>query len=165
MLNFATIASFVAAIMSPVATLLLTFLSTVSSAAPPSSPYAPTTLKCPKNLAVRPASGGLSSEEEAWRMLRLAEVASSLKSYLPIANIPDFDVDSYLGNIDATNAPVAGMAISGGGSQSGMGGLGLWQAFDDRYEPSVKAGTGGLVRCLTYLSGLSGGGLTTVLPL
>ena len=153
------------AIMSRVAALLLTFLSTVSSAAPPSSPYAPTTLKCPKHLAVRSASDGLSSEEKAWRKLRLAEVASSLKSYLPTANIPGFDIDSYLSNIDYTNAPIAGMAISGGGSQSGMGGLGLWQAFDDRYKPSVEAGTGGLVQCLTYLSGLSGGGLTAVLPL
>lgn len=153
--------------MTLVSSLLLIALSPVafSAATPPSSPYAPTTRKCPKDLDVRAASSGLSSDEQAWRQLRLAEVASSLKTYLPTADIPDFDVDAYLSKIDASNAPVAGMAISGGGSQSGMGGLGLWQAFDDRYKPAVKAGTGGLTQCLSYLSGLSGGGLTTVMPL
>ena len=155
------------AAMSFLFSLVISFhaCAVLSAAAPPSSPYAPTILKCPDGIAVRSADAGLSNEEQAWRDLRLAQVASSLKSYLPTANIPDFDVDAYLGKIDSTNAPVAGLAISGGGSQSGMGGLGIWQAFDDRYEPAVKAGTGGLTQCLSYFAGLSGGGLTTVLPL
>lgn len=92
-------------------------------------------------------------------------MVKSLEGYLKNANIPGFDAADYLGKINPSNVPVAGLAISGGGSQSGMTGLGIFQAFDDRYEPAVKAGSGGLVQCLSYLSGLSGGGLTTVLPL
>lgn len=57
------------------------------------------------------------------------------------------------------------MAISGGGTQSSVGGLGLWQAFDERYPPAVEAGVGGLTQCLTYLTGLSGGGCVTVASL
>lgn len=140
-------------------------LLTVASLAQSPSPYAPTFVQCPADLAVRPANGELSIQEQQWRQLRLGEVAKSIQSYLENAKIPDFDVGRYVKYINESNAPVAGMAISGGGSQSGMGGLGLWQAFDDRYEPAVKVGTGGLVQCLTYLSGLSGGGITTVVPL
>jgi len=73
-----------------------------------------------------------------------------------------FNVTEYLSKLNSTNAPVVGLAISGGGSQSGLTGLGLWQAFDDRYPPAVKAGTGGLTQCITYLSGLSGGGYMAV---
>lgn len=68
----------------------------------------------------------------------------------------------YTSKLTVNNAPVIGLAVSGGGSQSGLGGLGLWQAFDERYAPAVAAGTGGLQQCLTYLTGLSGGGLLTV---
>lgn len=126
--------------------------------------YAPTIVKCPKNLSVRPASSGLSRQESAWRSTRFPKILNSLSSYLTTANISGFDVADYLTKIDASNLPVAGLAISGGGSQSGMGGLGLWQAFDDRYKPAVEAGTGGFVQCLTYLTGLSGGGFNMVIP-
>lgn len=144
---------------------LVTLLGSVGSAQKGSSPYAPTYVQCPGDLRVRPASGGLSTQEQQWRKLRLSQVTDSLQTYLHNAKIPHFDVKAYLKKIDASTVPVAGLAISGGGSQSGMGGLGLWQALDGRYEPAVKAGTGGLIQCLSYFSGLSGGGLTTVLPM
>ena len=54
------------------------------------------------------------------------------------------------------------MTISGGGTQSGIGGLGVWQAFDARYARAVSAGTGGLTQVLSYMTGLSGGGAATV---
>ncbi|KIW33372.1 uncharacterized protein PV07_00229 [Cladophialophora immunda] len=145
--------------------LLLLCFSTVVVTQNTTSPYAPTFVKCPKSLRVRPAHNGLSSQEQQWRERRLGHVVKALSSYLINANIPNFQPKAYLSKINASTAPVVGMAVSGGGSQSGMGGLGLWQAFDDRYPPAVKAGTGGLVQCLSYLTGLSGGGLTTVLPL
>jgi lysophospholipase len=139
---------------------LLCYAHTVAS----SNPYAPTFVSCPNDLSIRPACG-LSDQERAWRSRRLPEVVKSLKTYLHNANIPGFDTAEYLAKIDPSNVPIAGLAISGGGSQSGMTGLGIYQAFDDRYEAAVKAGSGGLVQCLSYFSGLSGGGLTTVLPL
>ena len=130
-----------------------------------SSPYAPTFVTCPDDLKIRPACEGLSSQEQEWKQQRLEQVVKSLSGYLNTAGIPGFSVDAYLRGLNASTAPVAGLAISGGGSQSGMTGLGLWQTFDDRYPPAVKAGTGGLTQCLSYLSGLSGGGLNTVIPL
>lgn len=92
-------------------------------------------------------------------------MVQSLHSYLPRANITGFDLEHYLSLVNTSNVPIVGLAISGGGTQSGLGGLGLWQAFDDRYPPAVKAGIGGLTQCLTYLTGLSGGGCVTVASL
>lgn len=54
------------------------------------------------------------------------------------------------------------MSISGGGTQSGIGGLGIWQAYDSRYPSAVAARTGGLTQLLSYITGLSGGGAVTV---
>lgn len=85
-----------------------------------------------------------------------------MKDYLETASIDDFDVDAYLQALNETNVPRVGLTISGGGTQSGIGGLGIWQAFDARYEPAVRAGTGGLAQIITYISGLSGGGAVTV---
>ncbi|OAP62721.1 hypothetical protein AYL99_01948 [Fonsecaea erecta] len=145
---------------------LLVWFSTAAVTQNASSPpYAPTFVQCPSNLRIRPAQNGLSPREQQWRQQRLGNVVKALSSYLTNANISNFQVKQYLSKINASTAPVVGMAISGGGSQSGMGGLGLFQAFDNRYPPAVKAGTGGLVQCLSYLTGLSGGGFTTVLPL
>lgn len=105
---------------------------------------------------------GLSQAEKDWRRLRLESVIESLGSYLPRTNLTGFNITQYLSKLNATNAPVVGLAISGGGSQSGLGGIGVWQAFDARYPPAVEAGTGGLTQCLSYLAGLSGGGYMTI---
>lgn len=72
---------------------------------------------------------------------------------------------AFTSQLNASNAPVAGLAISGGGTQSSLGGLGIWQAFDSREPNSVAARIGGLAQTLTYITGLSGGGLGTVAPL
>ncbi|KAI9833172.1 MAG: hypothetical protein M1819_003795 [Sarea resinae] len=110
-------------------------------------------------------SNGLSPNETAWRSTRLRNVISSLRTYLERANITGLDLTSYLGSLNDSNAPIVGLSVSGGGSTSGLGGLGIWQAFDDRYPPAVAAGTGGIVQILSYLTGLSGGGGYTVVPL
>jgi lysophospholipase len=146
-------------------TLFLVILTSFASTQKASSPYAPVIVNCTDSVRIRPAQDGLSSRELQWREERLANVVKSIPPYLKNANIPGFNLKAYLKKINASTAPVAGLAISGGGSQSGMGGLGLWQAFDSRYPPAVKAGTGGLAQCLSYVAGLSGGGLNTVLPL
>lgn len=104
----------------------------------------------------------LSDQEAAWRATRAPHVVDSINAWLTRVNISGFDSKTYATKLNKTNAPVIGLAISGGGSTSGMGGLGIWQAFDGRYAPASKAGTGGLAQSLTYLTGLSGGGAITV---
>lgn len=85
-----------------------------------------------------------------------------MKSYLETADIEDLDVNSLMNKIKDDELPVVGLSISGGGTQSGLGGLGVWQAYDARYPPAKAAGTGGLTQILTYVTGLSGGGAMTV---
>lgn len=97
--------------------------------------------------------------------MRLAHVVESVGPYLKRANIPGFNLNGYMNAINTSNVPIVGFAVSGGGSQSGLGGLGLWQAFDGRYPPANAAGTGGLAQCMAYLSGLSGGGYLTTASL
>jgi len=105
---------------------------------------------------------GLSSSEKSWREQRAPNVVQATKAYLEIANITGLDLQEYASKLNADNAPVAGLAVSGGGSQSGMGGLGIWQAFDARYPQAISARTGGLSQVLSYITGLSGGGAITV---
>ena len=138
--------------------------STSNSSTPalPNTGYAPSYVPCPPQLSIRQNVTALSPEEQAWRTKRAPNVLGALKSYLPRANISGFDVDGYLTKLSNQSAPVIALAVSGGGSVSGLGGLGIWQAMDERYPPAVKAGTGGLGQCLTYLTGLSGGGYLTV---
>lgn len=57
---------------------------------------------------------------------------------------------------------MTGLSVSGGGTQSGLGGLGIWQAFDSRYPEAVAAGIGCLTQSLFYITGLSGGGAISV---
>lgn len=85
-----------------------------------------------------------------------------MKTWLNRVNISGFDTQTYNDKLNTTNVPTIGLAISGGGSTSGIGGLGIWQAFDEGYKPAVEAGTGGIAQSLTYLTGLSGGGAITV---
>lgn len=87
---------------------------------------------------------------------------TALQDYLNTANISDFDIQGYMDKLNESTVPIVGMSISGGGTQSGIGGLGVWQAYDARYPAAVAAGTGGLTQILSYITGLSGGGAVTV---
>ncbi|KAJ7151969.1 FabD/lysophospholipase-like protein [Mycena filopes] len=125
-----------------------------------SAPVPPSYGTCPSGVSfVRPASDGLSSEESKWLDSRRPQVVSALKSYLTLAAIPGFDVNSYVASLSANaNAvPVIGQAYSGGGTRASMGALGLYQTFDSRYKKSIDAKTGGLSQATTYVAGLSGG--------
>lgn len=86
----------------------------------------------------------------------------NLEDYLNLANISDFDVSSFIKKLKPTNVPVVGLSVSGGGTQSGLGGLGIWQAYDARSDAAIAARTGGLTQLLSYITGLSGGGTVTV---
>lgn len=104
----------------------------------------------------------MSREEQAWRDQRAQNIIPALSSYLELANISGLDVNSFTRGLNSSNVPVLGLSISGGGTQSGVGGLGIWEAFDARSAQAQAARTGGVAQILMYLSGLSGGGAVTV---
>ncbi|KAM6508345.1 hypothetical protein FALCPG4_018218 [Fusarium falciforme] len=81
-----------------------------------------------------------------------------LEDYLKLANISDFDVSSFIKKLKPTNVPIVGLSVSGGGTQSGLGGLDIWQAYDARSDDAIAARPGGLTQLLSYITGLSGGG-------
>ena len=86
----------------------------------------------------------------------------NLEDYLKLVNISDFDIKEYMDKLKEDDVPMVGMSVSGGGTQSGLGGLGIWKAFDARSKDAVSARTGGLTQLLSYITGLSGGGAVTV---
>lgn len=85
-----------------------------------------------------------------------------LESYLKLVNITDFDVKEYMNKLKEEDVPIVGLSVSGGGTQSGMGGLGVWRAYDARSDAAIAARTGGLTQLFSYITGLSGGGAVTV---
>jgi len=124
----------------------------------PNGTYAPGYVQCPSDFGLRPAVG-LSPNETAWLQKRRENIVNALTSYLSLANLTDFNTTAYIVNItsNASYVPTSAMAISGGGYDSCLNGLGAYQAMDARYPPAVGARTGGLAQCLTYIMGLSGG--------
>ncbi|KAM0482163.1 hypothetical protein ACHAP7_004390 [Fusarium lateritium] len=127
-----------------------------------SDPYVPVYTSCPSDLKVRKASDGLSDEESSWRERRAKKMMPDLEGYLKLANISGFDISAYLEKLKEDDVPIVGLSVSGGGTQSGIGGLGIWQAYDARSAAAKAARTGGLTQLLSYITGLSGGGAVTV---
>ncbi|KAJ3528097.1 hypothetical protein NM208_g10373 [Fusarium decemcellulare] len=125
-------------------------------------PYVPVYVECPSNLKIRDPSEGLSKAESSWREQRGKQIIPQLEAYLKLANISDFDVPGFIKKLKPANVPVVGLSVSGGGTQSGLGGLGIWQAYDARSDEAIAARTGGLTQVLSYITGLSGGGAVTV---
>lgn len=60
------------------------------------------------------------------------------------------------------DVPTMGIAISGGGWASAYTGTAAMRALDARLDAAMEQRTGGLLQCLTYMSGLSGGGFPTL---
>ncbi|KAF4496954.1 MFS transporter [Fusarium agapanthi] len=125
-------------------------------------PYAPVFTTCPSSLKIRKASDGLSDEESSWRQQRAKQMIPNFQDYLKLADIPDFNVTNYINKLKTDDVPIVGLSVSGGGTQSGLGGLGVWQAFDSRSSIARAARTGGLTQLFSYITGLSGGGAVTV---
>ncbi|KZO93399.1 lysophospholipase [Calocera viscosa TUFC12733] len=139
--------------------------------------YGPTYHSCPTNMTflrppiVRPfpilpshpgaltRDQGLNRDESAWVSGRKPVVASSLAAYLSALHLPDFPLAEYTAALarDTSLVPTLSLALSGGGAPATWTGMGILQAFDSRFPPSAQQGTGGLLQCLTYLAGLSGG--------
>ncbi|KAH7200437.1 acyl transferase/acyl hydrolase/lysophospholipase [Fusarium oxysporum] len=142
--------------------LLLTSLFSFTLAQSGADPYAPVYTTCPSSLKIRKASDGLSDEESSWREQRAKQMIPNLEDYLKLANITNFNVSNYINKLKSDDVPIVGLSVSGGGTQSGLGGLGVWQAFDARSAIARAARTGGLTQLFSYITGLSGGGAVTV---
>lgn len=87
-------------------------------------------------------------------------VADALSTYLKQLELEDFDVSAYIAAVkgnDYAHVPIMGYAISGGGWASAFTGIGGMRALDSRLDAANEQKTGGLLQCLTYTAGLSGG--------
>jgi len=142
-------------------------LTVATLASSPNGTYAPGIVTCPSFNLTRPASSGLSQNETDWLSLRRPNIVNALEAWLPraLASVTNntFNVSAYISAIRGNDSlvPITGLGFSGGGARATLSGYGAWQAFDERYPPSLEAGTGGIAQILTYLAGLSGGGNPT----
>lgn len=133
--------------------------------------YTPTRVACPSGKPlVRLAGTGsqILSQQEADYIARRKSytLPSAWSNYL--ANVRSYSsanqltlptyVQQLLGSGRVPDGMTVGMAVSGGGYRAAIVGGGMINAFDGRNVTSVKAGTGGLLQGVSYLSGLSGGG-------
>ncbi|EGV63107.1 hypothetical protein CANTEDRAFT_130637 [Yamadazyma tenuis ATCC 10573] len=120
----------------------------------PTGGYAPGSIECPDKDLLRTADG-LSSEESEWLESRNPITKERITEFLSDANLTDFDVDSFMNEVNDTIK--IGIAFSGGGYRAMLNGAGQLLALDDRYDPSNEYGLGGILQSATYLVGLSGG--------
>jgi lysophospholipase len=122
--------------------------------------YVPTNTTCP---ATRPSirkGVTLSDQEVEWLPKRRNATIPHIRKFLKRVNIPAFDSEAFLKNVetDLTALPNIGIAISGGGYRAMLSGAGALAAWDERTHGSQENGhLGGLLQSATYVSGLSGG--------
>lgn len=128
----------------------------------PSGNYAPAIVSCPSARPTVRAASALSRNETEWLPLRRNRTVAPMIDFLKRANIPDFDVESYINKAASSNIsalPNIAIAVSGGGYRALMNGAGFLKAADSRTPGSTDSGgIGGLLQSATYLAGLSGGG-------
>ena len=135
--------------------LALSARSTPTSPFTKSSSYSPSISLCPENVPfVRPATDGLGQGERDWLKKRQSKVVAGLETYLHTVDILGLDIDDFIAAIkqNASDIPVIGLTLSGGGNRAELSGLGMYQALDGRYAPAVDAKTGGLLQAMTFIS-------------
>lgn len=142
----------------PLLTVLISLLAAPLAAAQRytrSGSYAPSYGACPSTPLVRPASSGLAPAEVQFLSTRREQVKCALEEYLERVAIPDFDVGAYIACLagDLDKVPVMGLTFSGGGERSLLSSYGLYRGLDGRVEEARKAGTGGLLQAMTYVTG------------
>lgn len=86
--------------------------------------YAPIHVTCPSNL-IRYGNNQLSPEESGYISQRRAKATQSLKTWLELVNLENFDVSSFLAN--ESNVPTLAIAFSGGGYRAMLNGAGVFQ--------------------------------------
>ncbi|KAL0935495.1 Lysophospholipase [Colletotrichum truncatum] len=127
----------------------------------PSGGYAPAVVDCPSDPPTIRSAAFLSPSERDWLPRRRNATIEPMRELLTRANIPNFDVNTYINRVRSSPSqlPNIGLAVSGGGYRALMNGAGFLSAADSRTPDSTRAGgIGGLLQSATYLSGLSGGG-------
>ncbi|OAV93584.1 hypothetical protein PTTG_12089 [Puccinia triticina 1-1 BBBD Race 1] len=131
----------------------------------PSGGYAPVWVDCPNDLSVRQPTlaGPLASKEAEYIKKRTLKSVPYWRSYLSRAGLSDFDIESFLkkastqGAVRGLTLPNVGLALSGGGPRAALIGASMVHALDDRNPDAVRAGTGGIIQLVNYITGLSGG--------
>ncbi|KDQ53832.1 hypothetical protein JAAARDRAFT_80462 [Jaapia argillacea MUCL 33604] len=137
---------------------------TASQALTPQFGSCPPNFSLVRNAGVPGVNQSLSSAEAEYVAAKKANVIpSAFQTYLSNVQATNVTLPSYVSSIlasgTATNGtlPTVGIAVSGGAYRAALFGAGVMNALDGRNSSSVKAGTGGLLQALTYMSGLSGG--------
>jgi len=133
----------------------------------PSGGYAPVWVDCPSQLSVRQpdVQGPLASQEAEYIRKRTLKSVPHWRAYLSRAGLKHFDIESFLqkastnGAVRGLTLPNVALALSGGGPRAALIGASMVHAFDDRNPDAVRAGTGGIVQLVNYVSGLKALGL------
>ncbi|KAH7888717.1 phospholipase B [Phlebopus sp. FC_14] len=140
--------------------LLLSTSHTVAAQGGPIADYAPTlNSPCPvtsDNVLVRtftPQTQALNEQEQSYISAREAAVIPSAWSdWVGNGSSIGYNLTSFQGSF-----PRIGIAVGGGGYRAAQFGAGVLSALDARNGTAKKAGTGGLLQVISYLSGSSGG--------
>jgi lysophospholipase len=105
----------------------------------------------PKNQSLHP-------REEGYVNTRLTTVIpNEWKNWLGDGSAIGYNLSAFNGTF-----PKIGIAISGGGYRAAQYGAGVLSALDARNESAKAAGTGGFLQVTSYLSGLSGASLFSI---
>jgi len=131
----------------------------------PSGGYAPVWVDCPSDLAVRQPTlaGPLAPKESEYITKRTLKSVPYWRSYLSRAGLSEFDIELFLkkaldqGAVTGLTLPNVGLALSGGGPRAALIGASMVHALDDKNPDAVRAGTGGIIQLINYVTGLSGG--------
>jgi lysophospholipase len=124
----------------------------------PSGDYAPSYVTCPENRPTIREASALSQAEAEWLTLRRNATAQPLRDFLAKANIPNFNLESYISS-GRSAVPTISIAVSGGGYRALLNAAGFLSAVDARTRSAnATGGIGGLLQATNYLAGLSGGG-------
>lgn len=119
--------------------------------------YAPKATECPDGDVVREAKE-LHEKEKEYIQKRQEITNEKLAKFLKdVAQLSDFDSQSFIDDNKDTHNITIGLAYSGGGFRAMLNGAGQMLALDDRYDELSLKGLGGLLQSVSYLSGLSGG--------
>ncbi|OLL25011.1 Lysophospholipase 2 [Neolecta irregularis DAH-3] len=121
--------------------------------------YMPREGDCSYKKIVRKATTGINADEAEYIMNRQNVTVQVWKDYLERLALDNFDVTKFLE--DTSKIPSVGIAISGGGYRAMLTGGGAYKAFDNRFDESKDAKTGGIVQLADYFSGVSGGSWLT----
>lgn len=153
----------------------LIFLPALAEAWSPTDSYAPGLVDCPaylnessynteNHLGFIRAATNISSDEGDWMKSRDNITNENLRWFLKLANMTDFDTESYLDKLStlsktntSVNAnPRIALAFSGGGYRAMINAAGQISGLDNRTDGAFDHGLP-ILQAASYVAGLSGG--------